>query len=528
MSVDSIAGSTDQDPSLEGTFRRATPGAWIVLVQVLAAGLQLPLLFLTSNWRANPPVVRILSVGLIVSVAALGLYGLGSSFLRDRWKSLEGTTALLFAFWYWNAFDAPSLVAATAFQTITKFMIPVLVVTFAVSVSYHHYLRVGLFAASVTMASVGVVILMVHVATTGESSITAAPGVVLETGADPPDIYILIVDGYARNDVLASDYDYSNSVFIDELESADFFVAKESKSNYSLTHYSIASILSMGYVADSGPDVSVADLRRLGEIIGGDNPFVSSLQGAGYRYVHGPSGWWGANCGPRVDECLAAPLIDMSVFDLLQQTPASYALFNRSGDPGVHVALDRYEDFKTGDWLTTAAEKPVLVFLHITIPHPPTYLDEDCEPRLGIEYSQRLLNNYPPYENPLLELRKDAYVKQLQCTNDVIRAFVESTPEDATVIVMSDHGPDSRSQIAILGELWDSESRKERFANLVAIRTPCNDEAGDDIVAVNVVRFVLNCLFDAGLPMLEGRYFTAPAALYEAPLIEVDDPDRVP
>jgi len=43
-----------------------------------------------------------------------------------------------------------------------------------------------------------------------------------------------------------------------------------------------------------------------------------------------------------------------------------------------------------------------------------------------------------------------------------------------------------------------------------------------------VVRFVLNCLFDATLPMLEGRYFTVPAALYGAPLIEVDDPDRIP
>jgi hypothetical protein len=377
------------------------------------------------------------------------------------------------------------------------------------------------------MASVGLLFLLALVVNTGESSITGKPSVDLDAGTDPPDIYMLIVDGYARNDVLTSDYDYSNSVFIDELESADFFVAKQSKSNYSGTHYSVASILSMGYIADSGPVVSVADVRRLGEIIGGDNPFASSLQNAGYRYVHGPSGWWGSNCGPRVDECLAAPMIDMSVFDLLQQTPASDALFNRSGDPGIHVAMDRYEDFKSGDWLATAGG-PVMVFLHVTIPHPPTYLDEDCEPRLGIEYSQRRLNNYPPHEKHLLELRKDAYVEQLQCTNNVIRAFLETTPDDATAIVMSDHGPDSRSQIPIPGELWESEARKERFANLLAIRTPCNDEAEDDFDAVNVGRFVLNCLFDAGLPMLEGRYFTVPTATYPAPLIEVADPDKVP
>ena len=47
-----------------------------------------------------------------------------------------------------------------------------------------------------------------------------------------PDIYYIILDGYARSDILQEIYNYDNSDFIDALKSRGFYVAEDSRSNY--------------------------------------------------------------------------------------------------------------------------------------------------------------------------------------------------------------------------------------------------------------------------------------------------------
>jgi hypothetical protein len=47
-----------------------------------------------------------------------------------------------------------------------------------------------------------------------------------------PDIYYVILDGYARADILDELYGYDNSRFLDYLERHGFFVAETSHSNY--------------------------------------------------------------------------------------------------------------------------------------------------------------------------------------------------------------------------------------------------------------------------------------------------------
>ena len=64
-----------------------------------------------------------------------------------------------------------------------------------------------------------------------------------------PDIYYIILDGYARADVLDSVYGYDNSEFIFWLEQHGFQVARGSRSNYSQTYLSLASSLNMTYLA---------------------------------------------------------------------------------------------------------------------------------------------------------------------------------------------------------------------------------------------------------------------------------------
>jgi hypothetical protein len=56
-----------------------------------------------------------------------------------------------------------------------------------------------------------------------------------------PDIYIIVMDGYACEDVLKSLYQFNNSKFIEQLEELGFYVADQSHSNYVQTIYSMAS-----------------------------------------------------------------------------------------------------------------------------------------------------------------------------------------------------------------------------------------------------------------------------------------------
>ena len=63
-----------------------------------------------------------------------------------------------------------------------------------------------------------------------------------------PDIYYIVLDSYARGDILESIYHHDNAQFINELNDLGFFVADQSRSNYSQTTLSLSSSLNMDYV----------------------------------------------------------------------------------------------------------------------------------------------------------------------------------------------------------------------------------------------------------------------------------------
>jgi hypothetical protein len=71
-----------------------------------------------------------------------------------------------------------------------------------------------------------------------------------------PDIYYIILDSYARDDVLLDVYGYDNSEFLNQLRDIGFYIATCSQSNYSRTTHSLASTFNMNYLdVLSGGDV---------------------------------------------------------------------------------------------------------------------------------------------------------------------------------------------------------------------------------------------------------------------------------
>jgi hypothetical protein len=80
-----------------------------------------------------------------------------------------------------------------------------------------------------------------------------------------PSVYYIILDGYARDDVLKKDLGYDNSAFVNYLRRLGFFVAHHSRSNYAYTYLSLASSLSMNYITELNmdPDQERECIRRI-------------------------------------------------------------------------------------------------------------------------------------------------------------------------------------------------------------------------------------------------------------------------
>ena len=63
-----------------------------------------------------------------------------------------------------------------------------------------------------------------------------------------PDIYYIILDSHTRSDALQDDFNYDNSLTMDMLRNAGFYVADCSRSNYRYTLGSLTSALNMEYL----------------------------------------------------------------------------------------------------------------------------------------------------------------------------------------------------------------------------------------------------------------------------------------
>lgn len=67
-----------------------------------------------------------------------------------------------------------------------------------------------------------------------------------------PDVYYIILDGYARSDVLAETFQYNNQKFIDALKEMEFYIPECAYSNYTTTIPSLSSAMNMEYLEDLG------------------------------------------------------------------------------------------------------------------------------------------------------------------------------------------------------------------------------------------------------------------------------------
>lgn len=511
------------------SHQRARPSlrAWD-FVQLFVLATHHPALWLAANVRNQPDFAAVGLVTAALFVLAVAAAGTSGAFTRQMEKAVGACSMAILVFWYW-----PSLVldVGPVAGEVAAVAITVLLLLVGWVYGSNRRFRVVALTAGLTMLSVGFALLTIrwlperelHVRDTSELGVSV--GV---SNASPPDIYVVVLDGMARSDVLKDLYEFDDSDFRRSLEIAGFSIASEATANYSITHMSLASMLDMRYPLEPGPVPTTADFDELARIMSGDNRFIETLRSAGYSYIHGEHHWWGTRCDPaKADLCLPTPGTNLTAFELLSTTPVGYLLERPAGYPAATATLGRLDQLEEWDRVIGGLPHPHVVFLHFGLPHPPLYLDRNCSPIVDPLRRGTLLNGVPQLPDEVLAERRAAYVGQVECAHRVVDAVLAAAPPGAVVLFVSDHGPDSLGQLGMPPEEVDLEGQWERLSALVSVRLPttCQDPVPSDISLVNLLPRVLNCVFDAELELVADRYFIAGATGTPLPLVEVQDPD---
>ncbi len=320
--------------------------------------------------------------------------------------------------------------------------------------------------------------------------------------SSPPDIYYIIVDAYARQDILQSVFGYDNSEFINYLGDKGFYVAGCSTSNYPQTGLSLASTLNVTYLDDVIRQVGTrtSDRAPLAAMIQ-HNKVFSLLRNSGYQLTAFDSGYDPTRI-TDADEYLSPPKWSPSAFQeaFIMLTPMS--VFRRTvadyRRARTLYAFDHIPD-------ATEDEGPNLVFAHITTPHFPFIFDREGRP---IEPSKGTGAREDYEYDEYIELYTDQLVFTSQKVISMIDAILSKSPQPPIIILQSDHGP-----AAQLADGWSvTESNlPERMSILNAYYFPGQDYASlyEEISPVNTFRVILNEYFGTDYDLLEDRAFFA-------------------
>ena len=131
---------------------------------------------------------------------------------------------------------------------------------------------------------------MMHAISQMKSSSSTQPQTVVagDSQNSQPDVYYIVLDSYARADILQQVMSYDNSAFIDELRSRGFYIPECAFSNYDETTSAISSILNMDYLDALNLDVNTIDqeLTTSNDVII-NNKVMGEFHSYGYQVVTG-------------------------------------------------------------------------------------------------------------------------------------------------------------------------------------------------------------------------------------------------
>ena len=318
-----------------------------------------------------------------------------------------------------------------------------------------------------------------------------------------PDVYYIVLDAYARDDVLRDRFGYDNSDFLDALTEMGFYVAQCSQSNYAKTKFSLASTLNFNYLdalggnelkrANGEPDwVKIGQLIRRGK-------FRKFLESIDYKVVAFQTGYFWTEWD---DADLYLADNDFDIFGNLHtfgqinnfevmffKTSFGLALsdsttiFGATLQPIVDESpqQQRYQQVNfTLDTLEKAATipGPKFVFAHILSPHGPYVFGPDGEFLLTE-------NTQVGYINQITSINKRVL--------SIMREILTNSEIPPIIVIQGDHGaPHTQpypDRMSILNIYYLPQGGHQQLFNTI---TP-----------VNSFRLIANYYFGANYDLLD-------------------------
>ncbi|RMD86360.1 MAG: hypothetical protein D6808_03540 [Candidatus Dadabacteria bacterium] len=318
-----------------------------------------------------------------------------------------------------------------------------------------------------------------------------------------PDVFYIILDGYARGDTLKEIYGFDNKDFLNFLRNEGFYIAERCTTNYPQTISSIASSLNMDYISSLAPSVPPDYIGRLPLMrLIRKGRVIKTLRSLGYTIVTASTGVSDIEI-PGSDRVIKPPGGNPVIEEIMSQIKLPFAMDYLSGllykkhRDRILATLDSFREIGS-------SKNPVFYYAHIMLPHPPFIFRADgtfSPPRKRFSYGDG--NFFGDRTN-----YKKKYIAQLSYLNNRMERIVSTLLSRDTkpiIIVQSDHGSGSTYNMTKLNR----DSLKERFGILCAFYFPDHNYSllYSDISPVNIFRVVFNSAFRGGLPMLPDRSY---------------------
>ena len=359
-------------------------------------------------------------------------------------------------------------------------LVPIMVLLFAVGVWAILRKLKDTEMVNKTLNYIGVIILIFPIFTVVKSQIQIRSNAVsaevldqvstTETSEKYPDIYIFILDRYARADFLEQELDIDNSAFLQNLEELGFYIAECSQSNYQETNMVLASMLNLDYLQNMFGDFeAVRQNKDLLNMQIRHSKARQLLESKGYQIVAFESGfdymtmqdadYYLAPDKDSMDYFLAEQLIDapmgrflvnanVNEFEwmYLETTGASFALdvvaqliggIEPSQD--AIAILNKYQrtsfalDQLRGDVLKI--DSPKFVFVHLISPHPPIAFNRDGS---MVEIGQYNEHSGYPVEIDFLDAQ----------LIPILENIIKTSVQPPVIIVQGDTGPVANKHIS--------------------------------------------------------------------------------
>ena len=343
---------------------------------------------------------------------------------------------------------------------------------------------------------------------------TPIPGRAYPLGAEAPgpSVYVLVLDGYPRADVLES-LGFDNEPFLAEMDERGFDVSRESHSNYLRTPFSVLTMLSLVHLEDvnglwatpiprSAPEQQRLTARALL-----DPPIFEMLEEVGYRtraltgtVAHVPIG--------GADVTWTAGTANNFELSALQRTPLAGVLewFGfAAGQQRDHISHTLAE-------FGAVTDNATFTYAHVLAPHAPFVFAADGSPvsappcypmACALFDGQPEVLGVSPAEYRTRLIGQVRYVNKLLV--DAVDRIVGADPT-AVVVVVSDHGVSGEDQLT-------------HFRNLVLARTPGHPRLlGDDATLVNVLPSIVRAYLDPTVSLLPDTLYRS----HDSPWLSVE------